>query len=154
MPPTIRENILSNLKTVLETITTGNGYENTIARVMRWDQRGNSLKDTPCITIAMASEVKEPSPNPLFRCNMTVLLDVWVCQTRQEAQSTDELLCSLLGDVEKCLMQDHTRGGFAIDTDLKGSQPFEGVEGSGYAGIVVEMEIFYEHNQLDPAAGT
>ena len=153
MAQTIRDKVLSNLKTVLETITTANGYSNSLKKVSRWDQRSNPLSDTPCLTIALANESKEPEPNPLYTCRLTVLLEVWVCQKKSDPLSTDELLCSLLGDVEKCVMQDITRGGFAKDTDIKGSQPFEGVEGQPYAGIVVELEIEYEHNQLDPAAG-
>ena len=110
---TVRESILENLRTTLEQITEANGYHNDIASVQRWRQSGNSLLNVPCIVINAGPEEKEPVPNPFTTCRFTVYLDVWMRQDQSDPQPTDALLNSLLGDIEKALMVDYTRGGFA-----------------------------------------
>lgn len=147
---TVRESILENLKTTLETISTANGYHNDIASVQRWRQSGNSLLNVPCIVINAGPEEKEPNPNPFTTCRFTVYLDVWMRQDAGDLEPTDALLNSLLGDIEKALMVDYTRGGFAKDTNIKSNVLFETLEGQPQAGIIIELEIIYQHKQNDP----
>jgi hypothetical protein len=147
---TVKESILENLKTTLETIRTGNGYNNTIASVQRWRQAGNSLVAVPCIVINAGPEEKEPVPNPFTTCKFSVYLDVWMRQAQDDLQSTDTILNSLLGDIEKALMIDYTRGGYAKDTNIKSNVLFETLEGQPQAGIIIELEIIYQHKQNDP----
>lgn len=147
---TVRESILENLKATLEAISIANGYRNDIASVQRWRQSGNSLVLVPCIVINAGPEEKEPSPNPFAACKLTVYLDVWTRQAQDDPQSTDTLLNSLLGDIEKALMADYTRGGFSKDTNIKSNVPFETLEGQPQAGIIIELEIIYQHKQDDP----
>lgn len=147
---TVRESILQDLKTTLETISTANGYHNDIANVQRWRQSGNSLLSVPCIVINAGPEEKEPVPNPFTTCKFTVYLDVWMRQDSSDPQATDTLLNSLLGDVEKALIQDITRGGFAKDTNIKSNVLFETLEGQPQTGIIIELEIIYQHKQDDP----
>ena len=47
-------------------------------------------------------------------------------------------------------MVDYTRGGFAENTNIKSNMTFEAVEGQPNAGIVVELEIIYQHLITDP----
>ncbi len=147
---TVRESILQNLKTALETISTANGYHNDIANVQRWRQSGNSLLAVPCIVINAGPEEKEPIPNPFTTCKFTVYLDVWMRQDSSDPQATDTLLNSLLGDVEKALIQDITRAGNAKDTNIKSNVLFETLEGQPQTGIIIELEIIYQHKQDDP----
>ena len=147
---TVRESILENIKTTLESITEANGYHNTIASVQRWRQSGNSLVNIPCIVINAGQESKEPVPNPFTTCRFTVYLDIWTRQDESDLASTDALLNSLLGDVEKALMIDVTRGDFAKDTNIRSNVMFETAEGQPHAGIIVELEIVYQHRQTDP----
>ena len=121
---TIRESILENLRTTLAEITAANGYHNDIASVQRWRQSGNSLLNIPCIVINAGPEEKDPIPNPFTTCRLTVYLDVWMRQDQSDPQPTDTLLNSLLGDIEKALMVDYTRGGFAKDTNIKSNVLF------------------------------
>ena len=147
---TVRENILENLRTTLAVITTVNGYHNDIQSVQRWRQQGNSLVAVPCIVINAGPEDKVPVPNPFMTCKHTVYLDVWARQDEADPQSTDTILNSLLGDVEKAVMQDVTRGGYAKDTNIKSNTLFETLEGQPYSGVVLELEIIYQHKQGDP----
>ncbi|MDP2943365.1 MAG: hypothetical protein Q8O36_07695 [Candidatus Omnitrophota bacterium] len=147
---TVRESILENIKTTLEAITEAGGYRNTIASVQRWRQSGNSLVNIPCIVINAGPETKEPVPNPFTTCRFTVYLDIWTRQDEPYPASTDVLLNSLLGDVEKALMIDITRGDFAKDTNIRSNVMFETAEGQPHAVIIIELEIVYQHRQTDP----
>ena len=147
---TIRENMLENIKSTLETIRVANSYANDIASVQRWLQKGNTFRLIPCIIINAGPEEIEQTPNPLVTCKLTVYLDVFIRQEETDTISTDALLNSLLGDIEKALMVDYTRGGFAENTNIKSNMTFEAVEGQPNAGIVVELEIIYQHLITDP----
>ena len=149
--PTVRENILANIKTTLEGITIANGYNNTIASVQRWDKRGNALRQVPCLVVNAGQEEKQMSPNPNFTCRLSVYIDLWIRQDEADAQATDTVLSGILGDIEKALMVNNTRGGYAIDTSIKSNVPFETVEGQPHAGLTIELEILYQHKQSDPS---
>ena len=149
--PTVRENILENIRTTLLGVAVSNGYENTLQSVQRWDKRGNPLKDVPCVIISAGSEKKEPTPNPLFTCRLTVFLDVWIRQDASDLLSTDSRLSSIVGDIGKAVMADYTRGGWAKVTNDQGSAPFESVEGQPHAGLAMEIEVVYQHRQNDPS---
>ena len=147
---TIREQILDNIKSTLENIRIANGYANDIASVQRWLQKGNTFRSVPCVIINAGPEEIEQTPNPLVTCKFTVYLDVFIRQEETDANSTDTLLNGLLGDIEKALMADHTRVGLAENTNIKSNMTFEAVEGQPNAGIVVELEIIYQHLITDP----
>lgn len=150
MALTIRENILEAIKTVLETITTGNGYANTIVSIQRWNKNGNSLLSVPCIVINAGPEKKEPAPDPMTTCKLSVSLDLWIRQKETDTQSTDTILSSFLGDIEKALMADHTLSGNARDITIQNIFPFETVEGQPHSGLIIEMEVHYRHQRTDP----
>jgi len=152
MSTTIREYILENIKTVLAAIVAGETYNNTIASAQRYKSNGNDLINIPCIIITAGPENKDPSPSPLYTCKLTVFIDIWTRQPETDTTSTDTILNSLLGDVEKALMIDITRGGYAIDTNFLSNVPFDTVEGSPHIGITVSVEITYQHLWTDPAS--
>jgi hypothetical protein len=147
----VRECILEELQNTLSAITKDNGYNNNIANVQRWRQRGNSLKEIPCIIINTGIETKEPGPFPLTTCKFSIQIDVWIRQSDDDERPTETLLNSLLVDIEKALMQDYTRGNKAQNTNLLSIAPFETVEGQPYAGLILEVEVLYRHLQTDPA---
>lgn len=151
MADTIREKILKNIKTTLESVTTGNGYDNTVGSVQRWKKQGNATSEASitCV-IYPGPETKQPRPNPLFTCRLPLMLEFFVLQDKEDTLSTDERLNSLLGDIEKALMVDITRGGFAEDTDILGNEPFLTIEGQPNAGLTVDIEVLYRHKQTDP----
>lgn len=147
---TVRESILANIKTVLQTVTIGNGYDNTLASVQRWRQSGNNLINVPCVIINAGPEDKQDEPNPYKTCLLTVYLDLWNRQDADSTADTDTILNSIYGDIEKALMVDITRGGYAIDTNVRSAAPFETVEGQPHAGLTIEIEIQYQHLISDP----
>jgi len=145
MAKIVREKILEDIETTLKLISKANGYENDIASVQRWLQGGNSLREVPCIVISAGPEEKMQGEQ-LINCRFTVNIEVWIRHDEDDVSgSTDTIINSLLGDVEKALFIDYTRGGLAVNTIVTGNLPFETVEGQAYAGIIIETEIQYRH---------
>jgi hypothetical protein len=150
---TVREKILENLKTTLEGITVANGYnfDFTSGTIQRWSMHGNSLVNLPAVVLSCGDESEQSAPYPLEECALSVYLDCFFVSDEDEATSTDTYLNRLQGDIKKAVLADHTRGGHAVDTNVLGTTPFETTEGQHYAGIIVEIEIKYRHQRLDPA---
>ncbi|MCD6459406.1 hypothetical protein J7L67_01910 [bacterium] len=146
----IREKIMQNLVTTLEGITTGNGYNNTINAVYRWEQTGNSLVDVPVIELNIAGEDTENSPNPYTTATLSVMIDLFVRHDKSNfSGSTDAYLITFLADITKALMTDNTRGGNAIDTVITGNSPFDIVDGQGFTGLTVIIDILYRYKIYD-----
>jgi len=151
---TVRERILQNIKAVLEGITIANGYnfDFTPETVQRWTMHGNRMVDLPMVVISPGDEDENSSPNPFEECVLTVYLDAFFMNDENDSVSTDTYLNRLQGDIKKIILQDPTRGGEAIDTDILGTTPFETTEGQPYAGIIMEIRVRYRHLRTDPTA--
>lgn len=151
MSVTVRENIFANIKTAIEGITVVNHYANDITNVQRWKQNGNSLNVTPAVIVKAGPETKSPARSyNLTDCKLTVMLDLWYREAETSTADTETALNSLLGDIEKALVADITRGGYARDTKITSIVPFETVEGEPFAGLAIELEIDYANKQNDP----
>ncbi|MFA5316200.1 MAG: hypothetical protein WC369_02110 [Dehalococcoidales bacterium] len=150
MSTTVRENILEAIEALLKTITVANGYANTIANTERFKARGNSILLQPCIVVCAGPENKTPGPDPMTTCKLSVELDLWVRQEVTDTQDTDTILNSLLGDIEKALMSDHTLSGNCRDVTVLDILPFQTTEGNIQFGLIIELEVHYRHLRTDP----
>lgn len=151
MSVTVRENIFANIKTALLVMSVTNGYANDFKSIQRWKQQGNRLKDCPCVVIKSGPEAKKDNQTCSLKfCTLSVLLDLWVREAESSTVDSEIVINSLLGDIEKALMADITRGGYARDTKLVSSVPFETVEGEPMHGLAIELEVIYAHKQNDP----
>ncbi|MCK9555013.1 hypothetical protein M0R36_04250 [bacterium] len=152
MNETVREKILQNLKTTLESITTDNGYnfDFNADTVQRWSMHGNSLVDVPTVILSPGDEEEKGGTLPYIQCELTVYLDVFFINNESDSIVTDTYLNRLQGDIKKAVLSDYSRGGYAIDTNVRGTTPFETTEGQQYAGIIIEIGITYQHKRNDP----
>jgi len=150
MAKTVRERILENIEEALGLIKTENGYENDILSVQRWKQSGNSTVKVPCIIINAGGETRKQFPNPLITCVLSIYLDLWIRHDENASESTDTYLNSIMLDIENALMVDHTRGGYAQNTEIINIDPFRGVEGNPHSGVSIEVSILYRHEQSNP----
>jgi len=124
---TVRERILQNIKTVLEGVTIDNGY-------------------------SPGDEDESSMPNPFEECLLTLYLDIFFVNDENDPVPTDTYLNRLQGDIKKAILQDSTRAGNAVDTDVLGTTPFETTEAQPYAGIIMEVRVRYRHLRTDPTA--
>ena len=154
MEETVKEKILQNVKTTLEGIKKENGYNFDFIQsgIQRWSMFGNKMTELPMAIISPGNEEERSSPDPYEECALTVYLDIFYVNDEKEDTPTDTYLNRLQGDVKKAILADHTRGSNAIDTNVMGTTPFETTEGQHYAGIIIELEIKYQHLRLDPTA--
>lgn len=155
MADTVREKILKNIKTALEGIKTADGYANTVQKVERIIQSGQNTVDIPYLQILTGDEESEQAPHPLIQKSLTVYV---VIGTRQDetvdSKWADELINSLLGDVQKAMQVDYQRGGNAIDTVEAANGPMPIMEGMTSLETFVEYRITYRHNRTDPTSLT
>lgn len=151
---TIRERILQDIKTVLEGVTIANGYnfDFTPATVQRWSMHGNRMVDMPMVVISPGDEDESSQPNPFEECLLTLYLDIFFVNDENDPVPTDTYLNRLQGDIKKAILQDSTRAGNAVDTDVLGTTPFETTEAQPYAGIIMEVRVRYRHLRTDPTA--
>ncbi|QAT17836.1 hypothetical protein BU251_08920 [Candidatus Velamenicoccus archaeovorus] len=151
---TVRERILQNIKTVLEGVTIANGYnfDFTPATVQRWSMHGNRMVDMPMVVISPGDEDESSMPNPFEECLLTLYLDIFFVNDENDPVPTDTYLNRLQGDIKKAILQDSTRAGNAVDTDVLGTTPFETTEAQPYAGIIMEVRVRYRHLRTDPTA--
>ena len=151
---TVRERILQNIKTVLEGVTIANGYnfDFTPATVQRWSMHGNRMVDMPMVVISPGDEDESSLPNPFEECFLTLYLDIFFVNDENDPVPTDTYLNRLQGDIKKAILQDSTRAGNAVDTDVLGTTPFETTEAQPYAGIIMEVRVRYRHLRTDPTA--
>lgn len=147
---TVRERILANIKTTLEGVTVAGGYNNTLASVQRWKQSGNTFEEVPCVIVAAGPEQENEEPNPNVTCRLTVFLGIWTRQAESDPAASDTVLNSILGDIKKALRVDVTRGGYARDTNILSNEPFDSIEGQPDIGLMVVLEVRYQHLQTDP----
>ncbi len=151
---TVRERILQNIKTVLEGVTIANGYnfDFSPATVQRWSMHGNRMVDMPMVVISPGDEDESSMPNPFEECLLTLYLDIFFVNDENDPVPTDTYLNRLQGDIKKAILQDSTRAGNAVDTDVLGTTPFETTEAQPYAGIIMEVRVRYRHLRTDPTA--
>lgn len=145
-----RKDILDNIKTTLEGITTGNGYKTTIDTVERvvkeWDSVGPG--SMPWLGYMARQDRLQYLPGSVIRCTLPVTVVGHVLGT--SPSNASELLNNLIDDVIAALSSDQTRGGFAIATTVISHETDEGdpdalPDSRGGAGsLVVDVEVTYD----------
>lgn len=147
----VRELIMKNIVTTLQTITVANGYQNTIASVQRYSAHGNVYKSVPAIIVAEDTENYSYDADPLTTCKLPVVMGVATRHDESDTHDTNEILNSLLGDIQKAMGVDPRRGGYAVDTQFQSADPLEIEEGIPNIGLLITVEIHYRFLNDNPA---
>ena len=151
MPNSVREQIMADVVTEIETVTTGNGYDNTIVSVQRYMQSGMSIHDVPCCIVNFENERKEQGPSNRVTCELFLSIDIFAIHDEaQVTGSTAQLLNSLSADVEKALMADPQRGGLCRTSVIEGIRPFRLAEGNPISAVMLQYHATYCHDLSDP----
>ncbi len=151
MADSVREQIVSNIATALGNVTTGNGYNNTLVSVQRFQQSGLSVSSVPTAVVNFEGETKSIGPDHRATCDLEVTVDIWaVHDTDVVSGDTATLVDSLAGDCEKAIMADPTRGGKARECTVRNVTPFRLAESQPYVGISLACTITYAHEAGDP----
>lgn len=157
MADTVRELILKNRATVLATITVVNGYDNTIALVQRFKAAGQKKATTPLLLLGAGVEEAELgncSPIEMIDKHLEVYVGVIHRLAGSDTRNADEVLNSLLGDVEKAWATDVTCGGYALDSHLMATYPIAVEEGDPELQQLMKFSVDYRHRMTDPKTAT
>lgn len=156
MADSVRELIMKDIQRTLETITTANGYRNTLASVQRFNQAGQSLANTPvCVLMEGEDSVDQEGPLAgsfsLTSRTLSVSIVVVHCQDLDaDARSASEVMNGLIQDIQKAMQVDHTRGGVALDTMEIGIGEMDVEEGQPEIVQTIGFRIRYRHQRTDP----
>lgn len=148
MADTVREQILADIVTTVQGITTGNGYEITIPKVVRIPTNAFQSGEYPVASIQELSQATDDGariPNIAH-----VLMDVGILVWHQDFDKISSKLSSIYGSVYKALHVDVTRGNLAIDTNVIGDEVFVSEGDQALGGIQINAQIMYRHLIGDP----
>lgn len=161
MSDSVREALMKKLVVRFGEIIQGNEtesgsgiiYTNTIITVQRFEMAGQvfAKANLPAIVVV-------PIENDIEDLNQAQLMSTFrvaaQCWTRHDktvfADSTDELLNSLLADMQKAVLKDRTFGDEVDDTDILGDWPFEPESGEPLVGVNMDLEIRIRQSNKDP----
>ena len=148
MATSIREQILTNVKTTLETIKISNGYEIDVESVLRVQRSPYDAIPLPSVIIYDLGEDKEEgNPYQFTNCNLHLELIFWNSGGYENmSEEAIKLACS----IEKALGVDGKRGGLAIDTDIMRNSFTLDEENFPVGGGSVTVDIMYRHRVYNP----
>lgn len=151
---TIRSLIVANLKTTLETITTGNGYSTTVDDVYVWRPPVGISTAVPYLVIAAMSEQKDQQSSPYYSCDLSVAIEAFEELPEDDPLTGWAKIERLLADIEKAVVQAPNRGqtsNTVVDTiiDSIAIKPFDN-DDKVITGVV-QLTVRYRHNWTDPS---
>ena len=151
MTTTIKEQIMQNLKALLETITTDNEYSNDIVSVQRYDPRGNIYSELPCVVLIQGDETQEDKPFNFITATLPVIIELTIQDDGEDP--IDTVLNSFLGDIQKAIGNNDTLDGLAHSILIQRSMPFDAVDNQTFVGLLIHTEIKYRFNRFNPTCG-
>lgn len=138
--PSIRERVLENVEMVLGTIS-------GVGEVTRLHKTSWRLGDLPGLVVNEPEEEKTPR-GPTYQVRMRLEVGAFMNDTRS---GSNETLNDTLEAVEKKLMADPTRGGWATHTEIVDTAGSVTSQDKVLVGVVT-CDIHYKHAANDPTS--
>lgn len=153
MADSIKERILQNWETVLNTIAVAGGYENNIGKVERFHLQEMDQKESIILEIKMGNDSPRESGVGVEERLLQVQTFLKIRHdTEDDNRSTDELFNSVAQDVYRAVCLDRTRGGLARDTIFESSDEVVLEEGATQGVQVMTFSVWYRHLLGDMAS--
>jgi len=146
MPDSIREKIIANVVTTLQSVTEPT-YDITIQEVLRIPRGGFQVNALPAVIIIDAGETTQDGV-PCNKHTRSLFLSL-ICYN-YAFEGLSEASNKLMAAVEKALWVDRTRGGWAYDTDVIANEMILSEDAIPYGGAIIQVEIRYRHAIYDP----
>lgn len=154
MADSIKELIMKDMVAAVCKVKEMSGYSTTIE-----DSAVERNKTTPINTNVFPAAFIYEGPETIVEreqlgdssrvvLELSVSVEAWC----YDAENLSERINGLEADIIKAVMEDHTRDGNAICTQVNGSDPFL-VEGRDMGGRIVNFLITYECRENDPRLG-
>lgn len=148
---TIRQQIIDALAVKLKLIDGTDPYVNDVgSRVYEWARNPGNEAQTPFIIIDENRELYSAGPvstpaNTMSR-RLGIVLEGWTYSPQNRSAPAR----TLLGDVERAVLSDHTLGNLATDIILIGNEWIASEEHGDRAGFLLELEIAYRTPHTTP----
>lgn len=145
----IEENIIAHVLLTLASITTGNGYYQTVKQIERKKSAGlTKFVNFPAIDVLTGLTVKTETETQGYMENV---ISLSVAGWTDDHINPDQALSYLAADIEKALRVDQQRGGLAISTYIhEVSRDFNDPDQSPSGMIDLRVDISYRHKSDNP----
>lgn len=148
-----RESILDNIETVLDTITTANGYNNDIGLATRetTDWMRLQPKQIPAAIIQWTKDEREPRDvqGHYLISTLTVVIRGVIAKVRA-SDDMEQKVNEFSEDIEKALAVDGTRGGHAMHTNPADAKMYNLPPESNRAVFDATFIIKYQYSSGSP----
>jgi hypothetical protein len=150
MSTPIIEYISLNIYNAVAAVTKTNGYNYDIvpARANRLDFESITPADLTAIIMQLDEEKPEYEALGSYEWIQPYSIFVIAVNADEAGGSIDTKINKVKADIQKKLMVDATRGGYAVDTILLPCIYFD--DGKGFSGICVNIVVHYRVDQDDP----
>lgn len=150
MSTPVVEHIAANIKTAIGEITEADGYNQnlTAIRPRRNDFSDIVPKDLVVLVKQADEEESEEKPLMIGQWDQPFVLMAIVLDSDDAVTSIDTRTNQVRADIQKKLLVDPTRGGYAFDTVILPSAEFD--DGEGFTGIAVKVVVKYRTKYNDP----
>lgn len=154
MADPIKEQLVAHVKTTLQGITTGAGYQQTVVRVFDPGeaQAAVNVDEYPSLLIVDGGEVSQRHLRGAYENRLTLQVRAFLRQTDEVMRGVE--LARLAHDVQKVLKVDETRGGKAKKTFLRAALPSRNEDVSSWGVELVTLEVLYRVERANPYATT
>lgn len=155
----IIEQIIADLVTAIESVTTGNGYAITVAAVHQPATIAD-INRTPPVDYTVQLIQDDPIPNPEYGYSSNpprvgwdqpLQLDLIFRPSDTAATPLQKQLNIFEAELIKAIMADPQRAGLAIDTTVSPSTWWANTD-DGTAGKTLTLTISYRHKENDPTS--
>ena len=145
---TVWDSIEADLYTAMTNVKETDGYNYTVKEVVFWGLDDFPFtKMPPLIGLVIGNEICEDNYMVAGRrCKRDVGIEMWVPAPMQKrGESTlSRAYQRLVADIEKTLYVDHTRGGYAEDTEILERAPLIDPD-ARLVGAAIRARVIYRH---------
>ena len=148
MSTPITEYIAENIKTAINAITVAAGFNQTLSAVRRrWVEFDSLTPENGKVLIQQKEDEPGKNPTGCAAWSQKFLLFAIVTDDESSSDSIELKMARVRDDIRKKLLEDTTRGDYAIDTINGAATP---LDGSRVTGIEMEVEVQYATQYENP----
>ena len=154
MSTSIIESIAQDVLATVNGVTVAAGYHQTLSGLRPPRLPGaDEAFDNNTVVLAQSNPTRDTDNSGMGNAAMLAwrqpfALIAYVIASDSETSSLDARINEVRSDLEKALMADRTRGGYAIDTQILEPELFDFDPAT--TGIIVMCEVFYRTREDDP----
>jgi hypothetical protein len=145
----LTELITENIASAINQITIANGFNQDLTAIRR--RRTDFTDVAPVdgsVIIIMLEDEPVPPPVDILEWKQKFAITALVIDSDQATTPIETRMAQVRDDIRKKLVEDTTRGGYAIDTILGAATPFD--DGESFTGIILEIDVHYRTKFEDP----